>query len=100
MNDSQEIATCPVCEMRCFPQPGDLPPTFETHFNRQGHGKHLTRDQAMGRVCRFNSRPGCLNLGVPQPVPEPLPQGWMDDDERMEIAERIYAEIGGEYDAA
>jgi hypothetical protein len=33
-------------------------------------------------------------------VPEPLPKGWMDDDERMEIAERIYAEIGGEYDAA
>ena len=86
--------------MRMFCQPGKLPPTFETHLNRLGRGVHLTQAQAQGRVCRFNSRPGCLNLGVPQPVPEPLPKGWMDDAERMEIAERIYAEIGGEYDAA
>jgi hypothetical protein len=83
-----------------FCQPGELPPTFETHWNRQGHGKHLTQAQAQGRVCRFNSRPGCLNLGVPQPVPEPLPEGWMNEDERSALADEIFAEIGGEYDAA
>jgi hypothetical protein len=33
-------------------------------------------------------------------VPEPLPEGFLSDDERLALAEEIFAEIGGEYDAA
>jgi hypothetical protein len=34
------------------------------------------------------------------PLPEPGLKPFMDDAERLAIAEQIYAEIGGEYDAA
>jgi len=94
--------TCDACGMRRFDQPGDLPPTFETHWNRLGisNSPHLTQAQAMSRVCDKNNRPGCLNKGLPMPVPEPLPEGWMDDEERLAIAEQIYAKIMGKANAA
>jgi hypothetical protein len=34
------------------------------------------------------------------PLPEPLSEGWMDDEERLAIAEQIYANFTGEADAA
>jgi hypothetical protein len=88
--------------MRRFDQPGDLPPTFETHWNRLGisNSPHLSEAQAQSRVCRHNNRPGCLTKGLPMPLPEPGLKPFMDDVERLAIAEQIYAEIGGEYDAA
>ena len=94
--------TCDACGMRRFDQPGDLPPTFETHWNRLGisNSPHLSEAQAQSRVCRHNNRPGCLTKGLPMPLPEPGLKPFMDDAERLAIAEQIYAEIGGEYDAA
>jgi hypothetical protein len=88
--------------MRRFDQPGDLPPTFETHWNRLGisNSPHLSEAQAQSRVCRHNNRPGCLTKGLPMPLPEPGLKPYMDDAERLALAEQIYAEIGGEYDAA
>lgn len=70
---------------------GKLPPTFETHFNRLGYGKHLTQEQAMGRVCRYNTTPGCLNAGLPQPLPEPPPKTFLSDEERLSLAEELLA---------
>ena len=34
------------------------------------------------------------------PLPEPGLKPFMDDAERLALAEEIFAEIGGEYDAA
>lgn len=94
--------SCNACGMRQFPQPGDLPPTYETHWNRLGisNSPHLSEAQAMSRACRHNNAPGCLTKGLPMPEPEPLPKLFLDDEERLELAEQIYGQIGGEYDAA
>ena len=91
---------CPACAMRMFCQPGDLPPTFETHWNRLGHGKHLTQDQAIGRVCRYNSRPGCLNQGKQAQVLELPPEGLLKPEQREKIVAELIAELGGDADAA
>ena len=97
MNDPN---SCPVCSMRMFCQPGNLPPTFETHWNRRGNGKHLTQDQAIGRVCQHNSRPGCLNQGKRAQVLELPPKGLFTEEERSEMVAELTTKLGGEADAA
>jgi hypothetical protein len=63
--------------------------TYETDWNRKGHGKPLSEDNAIDRVCRHNKRPGCLTKGLPQPKPEKVAIGLLTDEEILRIAEEI-----------
>lgn len=92
--------TCNACGMRQFCV-GEVK-TYETHWNRLGisNSPHLSEAQAMSRVCRHNKSPGCLTKGLPMPEPEPGLEPFLNDAERLELAEEIYGKIGGEFDAA
>ena len=79
--------TCPACQMRRFCV-GNIN-TYETDWNRKGHGKPLSEAQVMDRVCQYNKQPGCLTKGLPQPPPEPALKGWLTDEQRLELAEQI-----------
>jgi hypothetical protein len=63
--------------------------TYETDWNRKGHGKPLSEAQAMDRVCRHNKQPGCLTKGLPQPKPEKMAIGLLTDEEILRMAEQI-----------
>jgi hypothetical protein len=63
--------------------------TYETDWNRKGHGKPLSEAQAMARVCQYNKSPGCLTKGLPQPKPEKMAIGLLSEDEILQMAEEI-----------
>lgn len=90
--------TCPACGMRQFCA-GEIK-TYETDWNRKGHGQHLTEAQAISRVCRHNKVGGCLTKGLPMPLPELVAPCFMDDGERAAAVAQILHQLGANQDAA